>query len=315
MKAKRWVALVAALILFLGMVYAVARFGGAGIVRGPGPYDEVLLQGEGLDKIAVIDVEGQIVENGDPTTQAVAEELVAQLRQARLDQFVRAVILRVNSPGGSVVASAEIYNQVLDLKRAGKPVVASFGEVAASGGYYISAGASRIVSDPSTFTGSIGVILILVNLEEAAGNLGIEPIVVKSGRLKDIGSPFRDLTEEERGIFQALIDESYERFVDVVSEGRHLPESEVRELATGQPYSGQQALDAGLVDSLGGFDRAVEVAERLAGIDNASVVEYQPRITLQEILGGGFPGFDSALSEIEDRVGVTGPVLKYLYVT
>jgi protease-4 len=315
MSAKRWVALVAAAVLFLGMVYAVARFGGAGTVGGPGPYEEVLLQGEGLDKIAVIDVEGQIVENGDPTTQAVAQELVAQLRQAGEDPFVRAVILRVNSPGGSVVASDEIYNQVLDLKRAGKPVVASFGEVAASGGYYVSAGASRIVSDPSSFTGSIGVILVLLNLEEAAGNLGIEPVVVKSGRLKDIGSPFRDLTEEERGIFQTMIDESYERFVDVVAEGRHLPESEVRELATGQPYTGQQALDAGLVDTLGGFDRAVQVAERLADIEGASVVEYQPRITFEQLLGGSLPGVRSAVEEIEDRVGVTGPVLKYLYVT
>jgi protease IV len=214
-----------------------------------------------------------------------------------------------------VVASDEIYNQVLDLKRAGKPVVASFGEVAASGGYYVSAGASRIVSDPSSFTGSIGVILVLLNLEEAAGNLGIEPVVVKSGRLKDIGSPFRDLTEEERGIFQTMIDESYERFVDVVAEGRHLPESEVRELATGQPYTGQQALDAGLVDTLGGFDRAVQVAERLADIEGASVVEYQPRITFEQLLGGSLPGVRSAVEEIEDRVGVTGPVLKYLYVT
>jgi protease IV len=315
MNAKRWVALAAAAVLFLGMVYAVARFGGAGTVGGPGPYEEVLLQGEGLDKIAVIDVEGQIVENGDPTTQAVAQELVAQLRQAGEDPFVRAVILRVNSPGGSVVASDEIYNQVLDLKRAGKPVVASFGEVAASGGYYVSAGANRIVSDPSSFTGSIGVILVLLNLEEAAGNLGIEPVVVKSGRLKDIGSPFRDLTEEERGIFQAMIDESYERFVDVVAEGRHLPESEVRELATGQPYTGQQALDAGLVDTLGGFDRAVQVAERLADIEGAAVVEYQPRITFEQLLGGSLPGVRSAVEEIEDRVGVTGPVLKYLYVT
>jgi protease IV len=314
-KAKRWVASVAALILFLGMVYVVARLGEGGPLRGPGPYQEVLLQGEGLDKIAVIDVEGQIVQNGDPTAQAVSEELVAQLRQAEDDPFVQAVILRINSPGGSVVASDEIYRRVLDLKRAGKPVVASFGEVAASGGYYVAAGASRIVSDPSTFTGSIGVILVLLNLEEAAGNLGIEPIVVKSGRLKDIGSPFRDLTEEERGILQGLIDESYERFVDVVAEGRHLPETEVRQLATGQPYSGLQAFDAGLVDSLGGFERAVSVAERLAGLETASVVEYQPRFSLQDILGSGFPGFESTVDEIEDRVGVTGPVLKYLYVT
>jgi protease-4 len=315
MSAKRWIALVAAILLFLGMVFVVARLGGGGVPGGPGPYDEVLIQGEGLNKVAVIDVEGEIVETGDPTSQAVAEDLIAQLRQAQDDPLVKAVILRINSPGGSVVASGEIYRQILTLKRAGKPVVASLGEVAASGGYYVAAGANRIVSDPSTFTGSIGVILILLNLEEAAGKLGVEPIVIKSGRLKDIGSPFKDLTVEERDILQTLLDEAYDRFVGVVAEGRHLSESDVRQLATGQPYSGEQALDSGLVDSLGGFDRAVAVARRLAGIDEASVVEYQPRLSLQDLVGRGFPGVSSAVEDLEDRVGVTGPVLKYLYVT
>jgi protease-4 len=315
MSAKRWVALGAAGILFLGMVYAVARLGEVAAPVGPGPFDEVLLVGRGLDKIAVIEVQGQLVESGDPASQAVADDLVAQLRQAQGDPLVRAVILRLNSPGGSVVASDEVYRQVLELKRAGKPVVASMGEVAASGAYFVAAGADRIVANPSTFTGSIGVILVLVNLEEAAGNLGIEPVVIKAGRLKDIGAPFRDLTEEERQIFQTLLDEAYDRFVAVVAEGRHMSETEVRELATGQPYSGEQALDAGLVDSLGGFNRAVDVARQLADLEEASVVEYQPRITLVDILGGSFPGLGSTLQDVEEAVGVTGPALEYLYVS
>ena len=315
MSSKRWVALALAAVLFLGMVFVVGRLGGAGPPSGAGVFEEVLLQGEGLDKIAVIGVEGELVENGDPASQAVARDLVAELRQAQADPLVKAVILRINSPGGSVVASEEVYRQVLELKRAGKPVVASMGEVAASGGYFVSAGATRIVADPSTFTGSIGVILVLINLEEAAGKLGVEPIVVKAGRLKDIGFPFKELTEEERQIFQTLIDGAYERFVAAVAEGRHMSEAEVRQLATGQPYSGEQSLENGLVDSLGGFDQAVAVARNLADLDEASVVEYQPRITLADLLGGGFPGFKSSVEELEDTVGVTGPVLKYLYVT
>jgi protease-4 len=143
----------------------------------------------------------------------------------------------------------------------------------------------------------------------------VEPIVIKAGRLKDIGAPFRDLTEEERQIFQTLLDEAYERFVAVVAEGRHMSETEVRELATGQPYSGEQALDAGLVDSLGGFNRAVDVASGLADLEESSVVEYQPHLTLVDILSGGFPGLGSSVEDVEEAVGVTGPALKYLYVS
>lgn len=314
MSGKRWTALVTAAVLFLGMVFLAARLGG-GVPRGTGQWEERFVQGDGPDKIAVVKVEGEIVQTGDLTTAAVAEDLVSQLEQAGEDPAVKAVILRINSPGGSVVASDEIYREVLELQRAGKPVVASMGEVAASGGYYVAAGARRIVANPSTFTGSIGVILVLLNLEGAAGNLGVDPIIIKAGRLKDIGSPFRELTEEERQIFQGMIDQSYQQFVDVVAEGRHMSESEAREIATGRPYTGLQADDLGLVDRLGDFDVAVGTARRLAGLERATVVEYRPQVSLQDLLGRGFPGVRSPVEELERQVGVTGPVLKYLYVT
>ena len=314
MSEKRWVALIAAGVLFLGMVYVAGRYGGA--VPGPaGPWQETFVQGEGPDKIAVVDVVGEITELGRLPEVAAAPDLVSQLQQAERDDAVKAVILDLNTPGGSVVASDQIHEAVLDLNRAGKPVVASMGEVAASGGYYIASGAQRIVANPATFTGSIGVILVLVNLEGTAGKLGVEPVIIKSGRLKDIGSPFKDLTEEERQIFQEMIDGAYERFVDVVSQGRHMSEADVREVATGRPYTGAQALELGLVDRLGNFDAAVETGRRLAGLDQATVVRYQPPFSLRDVFGGGFPGLESPVEQLEDSVGVTGPVLKYLYVT
>jgi protease-4 len=316
MNTKRWVALVAAALLFLGMVYVVGRSAGAVPATG-GPFDEVVVQGEGTDKIALIEVHGEIVGTDEEALGegASAEELRSKLRQAANDDAVQAVILQVNSPGGSVVASDEIYRQVLQLRRAGKPVVASMGEVAASGGYFISAGADRVVANPSTITGSIGVILVLLNLEGATGKLGVEPVVFISGRLKDIGSPFRDMTEEERQILQRLLDESYERFVEVVAEGRHMDELAVRELADGRPISGFQAQRAGLVDRLGDLDTAIEEARNLAGVDSATVVEYRRPLSLGDLLSQGFfPGFTDPIEELEGSVGVTGPALKYLYV-
>jgi protease-4 len=316
MNTKRWVALVAAALLFLGMVYVVGRSAGTVPATG-GPFDEIAVQGEGADKIALIEVQGEIVGSDEEALGegASAEELRLKLRQAANDESVRAVILRVNSPGGSVVASDEIYRQLLQLRRAGKTVVASMGEVAASGGYFISAGADEVVANPSTITGSIGVILVLLNLQGATGKLGVEPVVFISGRLKDIGSPFRDMTEEERQILQRLLDESYERFVEVVAEGRHMDELEVRELADGRPISGVQAQRAGLVDHLGDLDTAVDRARELAGLEDATVVEYRRPLSFGDLLSEGlFPRVGDPLEQLEGSVGATGPALKYLYV-
>ncbi|HWC31787.1 MAG TPA: S49 family peptidase, partial [Actinomycetota bacterium] len=160
-----------------------------------------------------------------------------------------------------------------------------------------------------------GVIMVLLNLESAAGKLGIEPIVIKAGRFKDIGSPFRDISRRERAILQGLIDEAYERFLSVVEQGRDVPEDELREVADGRLLSGAQAEDAGLVDELGDFDRAVEEARELADIEQARVVEYEAPFSLFGALGDGFPSIGDPVEQLEGSIGVTGPVLKYLYVS
>ncbi len=316
---KRKFALVAAAVLFVGMAIVAQIVTGPFARRPAGPWEEQAVQGVGQDKIAVVNVEGEIVGSaGDEfggSGVAAADDLVSQLQQARRDDAVRAVILRVNTPGGSVVASDEIYQEVRDLREAGKPVVASMGEVATSGGYFVSVGADRIVANQSTITGSIGVIMVLLNLERAAGKLGIEPVVIKSGRLKDIGSPFRRMTPQERAILQNLIDEAYERFLSVVSDGRDVPEGELRDIADGRLLSGLQARRAGLVDELEDFDRAVETAKQLARIGEARVVEYEAPFSLFGSIGDGFPAAQDPVEQLEGSLGVTGPVLKYLYVS
>ena len=313
MQRKRKVALgVAAGVLVLTVVIAGAIEPPTALP--PERWEERVLQGTGQAKVAVLQVRGEIVTGRDPTASLASSDLVvSQLRQARRDPDVAAVILRLDTPGGSVVASDEILAAIRDVQEAGKPVVASMADVAASGGYFIASGADRIVANPSTITGSIGVIMVLLNLEGAAGKLGVDPVVIKSGRFKDIGSPFREMTKEERGILQALIDEAYERFVGVVAEGRQMPAEEVRALADGRLLSGQQAHDAGLIDQLGGIDEAIATARELAGVGEATVVEYERPFSFGDLFGGF--GLDrDPVAELEDVAGATGPALKYLYV-
>jgi protease-4 len=207
---------------------------------------------------------------------------------------VKAVLLELNTPGGSVVASAQIHQAVLQLRRAGKPVVALLTEVAASGGYYVAAGADRIVTDPSTLTGSIGVIVVLPNLEEFNRRVGLRTVVFKSGRFKDMGNPARALTAEEAALFQKLVDEAYGRFVDVVAQGRRMDRTRVLRLADGRVYTGAQAYRLGLVDALGSFDDAVSTALQLARLSRARVVEYTGAGWLGNLLdlrlrAGGLP--------------------------
>ena len=223
------------------------------------------------DAVAIVYVEGPIV-MGKPTSDlssgptAYSETVVEYLREAQKDSSVKAVVLRVESPGGSVVASREIYDEVTATRNKGKPVVASFGEIAASGGYYIAAGADRIYTHPGTLTGSIGVISVLTNLEGLTEKVGVKMITIKSGPHKDESYGYRDLTPEERAIWQRLIDEAYEDFVSVVATGRHLDTAKVKSLADGRIYTGKQAKEVGLVDEVGNLDAAVDAAAKLGKI-------------------------------------------------
>jgi len=197
---------------------------------------------------------------------------------------VKAIVIQINSPGGSVAASQEIVNLLEQVK---VPVVISMSDLAASGGYYISAGADKIVALPGTLTGSIGVISELPNLKGLFDKLGIDMQVITAGEHKDMYAGFRELTPEERAIEQTMTDQLYAQFVQVVVKGRNLSEDKVRALATGQLYTGTQAKEMGLVDELGGLQTAIDAAANLAGISEPEV-EYYKRETpslLNDLLG------------------------------
>ncbi len=276
--------------------------------------------GEGMrlgDAVAIVRVEGVILSGSPPVSPfgdsgAYSDQIVEHLERAQEDSSVKAIVLRVNSPGGSVVASDEIYQQMLKVE---KPIVVSMGEVAASGGYYISAPADVIMANPATLTGSIGVITQVTNLEELMEKIGVEVVVIKSGLHKDEGSPFREMTEEEKTIWQAIIDEAYGQFMAIVAEGRGLSKEKVREIADGRVYTGKQAMELGLVDELGNLPEAIDQAAELGGIEGEPrLVEYHRPPTLFETFFGSlvspFQPFDLArLLDLEGR-----PSLQYLYL-
>ena len=298
--------------------------GGGGDRVAPMTFKEKYVSGEGSDKIAVLPVTGLIgPQNPEPiplsAPAATPEAIRDQLRQATEDERVKAVIFEVNSPGGGVVPTDQIYESILDFKETtGKPVVVSMDATAASGGYYIATAADRIVANANTLTGSLGVIFTYLNFEEAADNLGLEEEVVKSGTFKDIGSATREPTEEELEILQTYVDEGYDRFVEVIVEGRKLPEEEVRELADGRIYSGLQAESLGLVDELGDLERAAEISRELASLEEATTVRYQPRSPgLAELLGarlGSSPEPAAETLKVLETAGLSPtPELQYLY--
>jgi len=216
--------------------------------------------------VGVVKVEGIILD---------ATKTIEQLTDFYEDDSIKAIVLRVDSPGGGVGPSQEIHDEVRRIN-ADKPVVVSMGSVAASGGYYIAAPAQRIYANPGTLTGSIGVIMEFTNFQELLDKIGLSNQVVKSGKYKDIGSPVRPMTEEDRAILQALIDDVHSQFVESVAAGRKLDVQIVRRLADGRIYTGRQARDLGLVDELGNLDAAVRHAGQLAGIEGKPDVVYPP---------------------------------------
>ncbi len=264
--------------------------------------------------VAVIDVEGQIVAGKSAGFGAVAagsDTIVDLIEQAGELSGVRAIVLRVNSPGGDIVASDEIYRA---LQRVDKPVVVSMGSIAASGGYYISVAADHIYATPYTLTGSIGVISQFFNAQELLEDLGVEVITITSGEVKDFGNFARPMTEEERAYWQALIDDTYEGFLSIVAEGRSLPVDEVREIADGRVILGGDAVELGLVDELGYFEDAVAKAAELGGIEGEPrIVELKPQTGLFESLYG----LESLMrrSEVLDLLQRTGapPSLEFRY--
>jgi protease-4 len=269
------------------------------------------------EAVALIRLEGTIVSGREPesflstTGNAFSESIVERLERADSDPSVKALVLRVNSPGGGIVASDEIYQGLLGVE---KPVVVSMGDTAASGGYYVSCAADEIMANPVTLTGSIGVISTVPNFEELLEKVGIEMMVFKSGPMKDELSPYREPTEEEIEHWQNITDEAYEEFLTIVAEQRDLELDKAREIADGRVYTGQRALELGLVDSLGNLPDAIDRAAELGAIEGEPrVIEYERTPSLMEMLLGSFRPLPTSVS-IDDLLGIERRfTVQYLY--
>lgn len=264
---------IAGVVLLGGMLLVIV--GAAALMSGSGGFS-----GFG-ERVGVITIEGVISAAGEQQmfgpVVGGARATMEQLRDAAEDDAIKAVVLRINSPGGSAAASQELYEEVKRLSDT-KPVVVSMADVAASGGYYIAAPADKIVANGSSVTGSIGVRMEYLYFYELMDKYGVGAGNLTTGPYKDTGSPFRPMREDERKLMQAMLDDMYEQFVTAVADGRGMEKAEVRKLADGRVYTGEQALEAGLIDEIGNFYRAVEIAGELGGI------EGEPKI--KEISGG-----------------------------
>jgi protease-4 len=227
------------------------------------------------DKIAIVEVKGVITQSS---------EVIEEIHQFLADDGVKAIVLRVDSPGGGVGPSQEIYREVVKAKRK-KKIITSMGSVAASGGYYVACASDLIVANPGTITGSIGVIMQFSNFEELLKKIGIKGIVIKSGEHKDIGSPFREMTLEEKKIMQDTLDNVHQQFIQAVAKGRNLDPAKVIPIADGRIMTGEQAQQLGLVDKMGNLQDAIDEASKLVGIQGKpQIVQPKKRISLWEFL-------------------------------
>jgi protease-4 len=254
----------ALLIFFFCVLFLIGRYAGGKSGR--------LAFG---DKIAIVEVKGVIAQSSG---------IIEELQQYLEDREVKAIILRIDSPGGGVGPAQEIYREVMRIKPK-KKVVTSMGSVAASGGYYIASASDLIVANPGTITGSIGVIMQFSNFEELLKKIGIKGVVLKSGEHKDIGSPFREMTPEEKKIMQDVLDNVHQQFIQAVADGRKLDRTKVVEIADGRILTGEQAKNLGLVDQMGNLQDTIEITAKMVGISGKPNVLYpKKRLSIWELL-------------------------------
>ncbi|MCM3673560.1 signal peptide peptidase SppA [Peribacillus simplex] len=288
MNGKRWAALgIAAVLFFVSIAVGAATTLFTAdteniideLFASESTFYEEVIEGDDISNvIAVFDVEGTIQDTGEASLLSSAtynhRAFMDKLKMAEENDDIKGIILRVNSPGGGVVESAEIYDKILDIKKVKKPVYVSMGSMAASGGYYISAPADKIYASPETMTGSLGVIMHGYNYEKLAKKYGVEFETIKSGPHKDIMSPTREMTGEEREILQNMINNSYDQFVKVIADGRGMTEKEVREIADGRIYDGRQAKENHLIDDFGHLDDVIAAMKTDIGKKDAQVIRY-----------------------------------------
>lgn len=280
MSRKRWLALLAFILLFGFSLIIKSLEVFPDLALATEEWSEEVYYSGGMDRIVLLELEGVIVDEATGSLLSTAayhhRQFVKQIKHAFQDPTVKAVVLKVNSPGGGIVESDEIYHTIKEMKEEHqKPFVVYMGTTAASGGYYVSAAADKIIAHRNTITGSIGVISSTYNISELAENWGIKEEAVTSGPYKNMLSPFKEMDEGERAIVQEIVDEMFNHFVDVVVEGRSMDREKVLSLADGRIYSGQQAKELGLVDELGFLDDALEEAAQMAGIEDPTVIRYK----------------------------------------
>ncbi|HTX98865.1 MAG TPA: signal peptide peptidase SppA [Bacteroidota bacterium] len=292
---------------FIAILVVLALFAGGfillffTILSSVGTENETVVSGSG-EKIAIVDLQGTITSSDD---------VVRQLKKYRGQHSIKAIVLRIDSPGGAVVPSQEMYEEVKKTRDDGKPVVVSMGSLAASGGYYVACGGSRLVANKGTLTGSIGVISEFLQVYDALAKLGIDVKTIKAGRLKDAGSPTRPMNEGDQAYFQTLMDDVHQQFISVVETERKMKRDDVVALADGRVFTGEQAVKLGLVDTLGTFEDAIHIAASMAGIKGEpAVVRERTRVGVFQSLFGDTEG---AIKKLKQDL-IDRPVLSFKFV-
>ncbi|RLJ82061.1 protease-4 [Planococcus citreus] len=333
MNTKRWIALLAAaallvISLVINSAFSVLQsdftsgFDDWTGMEQTALSEQVVESGDTSNRIAVLNVDGAIQDTGESSVFAAAgynhDLFMEQLQAVKEDSSVKGVVLQVNSPGGGVVESAQIHDKIKEIQEeTGKPLYVSMGAMAASGGYYIAAPAEKIFVSEETLTGSIGVIMQSVNYGELAERYGVDFVTIKSGPYKDILSPTREMTEEERALLQDMLDSSYEEFVDVIEEGRDMTEAEVKEYADGRIMNGRQAVEANLADDFGFAEDVIQAMRDDFDLADAEVFEYgagDDWSSLFAMKAGSFFGMDMETKFISDMLSQnSGPRMMYLY--
>ena len=296
-KSTKWFLIIISVLLVFGFIVAIFFYF---VLNNLTDYESDVVIGSG-EKIAVVELNGVILNS---------EETVRQLKKYRDDKSIKGILFRIDSPGGGVVASQEIFEEVKKVREQGKPIVVSMGSLAASGGYYVSCPANKIVANPGTLTGSIGVISQFMRYDSLLGKIGVQVNTIKSGKLKDAGSPFRPMTESDRAYFQQLMDDVHQQFITAVEKERKLSRDSVLKYADGRVFTGEQALAIGLIDTIGTLEDAKKITARLAGIkgEPSIVKERKRRLSLLDLALGESKIFE--LLDLKEKL-LDQPILQY----
>ncbi len=313
------------IFVFCLIISSGCSFISVSLVPSVEPLKETKVSGSGKDKILIMDISGIISEERKRGLAGLSDEpdMVArikeELKMAARDKHIKAIILRINSPGGTVTASDMIYHEIEQFKeKTDTRIIACIMDLGASGGYYVAVSADKIIAHPTTVTGSIGVIMLNLNAEGLLHKIGVKDTSIKAGEYKDMGSPLKTMSEEEQKIFQGVMDTLYERFLAVIAENRkELTPEKLRSLADGRIYTARQALEYGLIDQIGYLDEAILLAKENAGLAEARVVMYhRPRAYKNNIysqLGG--PGFGTInLLNIDLKSFVNSGTPSFMYL-